>query len=147
MDQSNKLKVIKWIHTIIWLFFVTIIFYILYSGITGKINTFTWIAIALVIGEGIILLIFKMFCPLTVLARKYSNSQKDNFDIYLPNWLAKFNKIIFTSIFLSGLVIVLIRMVLKNWCSDIKTVYNNTDNSVLTFFKKKIPNFKQLDSG
>lgn len=147
MDQSNKLKVIKWIHTIIWLFFVTIIFYILYSGITGKINTFTWIAIALVIGEGIILLIFKMFCPLTVLARKYSNSQKDNFDIYLPNWLAKFNKIIFTSIFLSGLVIVLIRMVLKNWCSDIKTVYNKTDNSVLTFFKKKIPNFKQLDSG
>ena len=114
MDQSNKLKVIKWIHTIIWLFFVTIIFYILYSGITGKINTFTWIAIALVIGEGIILLIFKMFCPLTVLARKYSNSKKDNFDIYLPNWLAKFNKIIFTSIFLFGLVLVVIRMVLKN---------------------------------
>ncbi len=114
MDQSDKLKVIKWIHTIMWLFFVTIIFYILYSGITDRINTFTWIAIAFVIGEGIILLIFKMLCPLTLLARKYSNSQKDNFDIYLPNWLAKFNKIIFTSIFLFGLVIVLIRMVLEN---------------------------------
>lgn len=114
MDQSDNLRVIKWIHTIIWLFFVSLIFYILYSGITDRINTFTWIAMALVIGEGIILLIFKMSCPLTVLAHKYSNSQKDNFDIYLPNWLAKFNKIIFTSIFLLALIIILIRMVLKN---------------------------------
>ena len=89
MDQSNKLKVIKWIHTIIWLFFVTIISYILHSGTTGRINTFTWIAIALVIGEGFILLIFKMFCPLTVLARKYSNSKKDNFDIYLYEFIGK----------------------------------------------------------
>lgn len=42
--------------------------------------------------EGITLLIFKFFCPLTILAQKYSNSTKDNFDIYLPNWLARHNK-------------------------------------------------------
>lgn len=110
MEHSDKLKIIKWIHTIIWLFFVIIIFYILYSGIANEITSFTWIGIALVIGEGIVLLIFKMFCPLTVLARKYSNSQKENFDIYLPNWLAKFNKVIFTTIFMIGLSIVLIRV-------------------------------------
>jgi len=43
-----------------------------------------------------------MFFPLTLIAGNYSNSQKDNFDIFLPNWLAKHNKLIFTTIFHSG---------------------------------------------
>ncbi|WP_297704471.1 hypothetical protein [uncultured Eudoraea sp.] len=109
MDHTNKLFVIKLTHTLIWMFFVAVIFYVVYSGITGAINTYTWLGIVLVIGEGIVLLLFRMFCPLTVLARKYSDSQKDNFDIFLPNWLAKNNKLIFTTIFLIGLVLVIIR--------------------------------------
>jgi hypothetical protein len=64
MNQSQKLLAIKVIHTLIWLFFVSLIFYILYSGIFNKINSYTWIAIGLVIGEGIILVLFKMLCPL-----------------------------------------------------------------------------------
>jgi len=85
MNQSRKLLAIKVIHTLIWLFFVCLIFYILYSGIFNKINSYTWIAIGLVIGEGIVLVLFRMLCPLTVLARKYSDSTKENFDIFLPN--------------------------------------------------------------
>ena len=106
----GKLFWIKLVHTLIWAFFVGVIFYVLFSGITGNINTFTWVAMALVIGEGLVLLIFKMFCPLTLLARKYSDSTKDNFDIFLPNWLARNNKLIFTTIFLIGLALVLIRV-------------------------------------
>jgi hypothetical protein len=111
MNQTKKLLAIKLIHTIIWAFFVFVIFYILYSGITNSINTFTWIGIGLIIGEGFVLLVFKMFCPLTLVARKYSDSQKDNFDIFLPNWLAKNNKLIFTSIFIAGLIIVVARFI------------------------------------
>jgi len=106
----GKLFWIKLVHTLIWAFFVGVIFYVLFSGITGNINTYTWVGIALVIGEGLVLLIFKMFCPLTLLARKYSDSTKDNFDIFLPNWLARNNKLIFTTIFLIGLALVLIRV-------------------------------------
>lgn len=57
------------------------------------------------------LLVFKMFCPLTLLARKYSDSEKDNFDIFLPNWLAKYNKQIFTTLFAIGLILVIIRTI------------------------------------
>jgi hypothetical protein len=96
----------------IWLFFVTAIFYILYSGLTGDIKSITWIAIALVLGEGLVLLLFKSFCPLTLVARKYSDSKKDNFDIYLPNWLARHNKLIFTIIYLVGVLLVLIRVII-----------------------------------
>ena len=110
MKKANKLLAIKIIHTLIWLFFVILIFYVLYSGITDTVNITTWIAIGLVIGEGVVLLIFKMFCPLTILARNYSDSQEANFDIFLPNWLAKYNKQIFTSLFVLGLIIVLFRV-------------------------------------
>ncbi|NNM17916.1 MAG: hypothetical protein HKP24_05040 [Croceitalea sp.] len=109
MTPQHKLLAIKLIHTIIWLVFVVAIFYVLYSGISGEITLYTWLAIAMVIGEGITLLAFKMFCPLTLMARKYSDSDKDNFDIFLPNWLAKYNKLIFTTIFLLGLVLVLFK--------------------------------------
>lgn len=110
MNQFEKLLAIKFMHTLIWLFFVSAIFYILFSGITNKINLYTWIAIGLVFGEGIVLILFKTFCPLTILARKYSKSNKDNFDIFLPDWLARYNKIIFTIIYLIGVIIVLIRL-------------------------------------
>jgi hypothetical protein len=112
MNQANKLLIIKLIHTAIWAFFVAVIFYILYSGVTNKITLYTWIGIGLIIGEGLVLLMFKMYCPLTVLARNYSDSPKDNFDIFLPNWLAKHNKRIFTSIFILGVVLVLFRVLI-----------------------------------
>jgi hypothetical protein len=71
-----------------------------YAVIVNKIDKYVWIGIALILGEGILLLIFKKMCPLTIIARKYSDSDKDNFDIYLPNWLAKYNKLIYTTFFI-----------------------------------------------
>jgi hypothetical protein len=112
MNKYQKLQVIRFVHTLIWAFFVTVIFYILYSGIMNNVNVLTWVAVGLILAEGVVLTIFKMFCPLTIWARKYSDSQKDNFDIYLPQWLARHNKLIFTSIFIIGVLLVLYRVVL-----------------------------------
>lgn len=110
INDNNKLLAIKLAHTLIWAVFVAVIFYIVYSGITDSITIYTWTGIGLIITEGVVLLMFKMYCPLTVLARKYSDSKKDNFDIFLPNWLAKYNKVIFTSIFIIGLLFVIARV-------------------------------------
>ncbi len=106
----RKLLIIKFVHTIIWLFFNVVIFYFLYAVITNKIDIWVWMCIGLVVFEGLVLLAFKMFCPLTIMARKYSDSTKDNFDIFLPNWLARYNKVIYTSIFGVGIIILLIRL-------------------------------------
>jgi hypothetical protein len=51
------------------------------------------------------------FARLPLIARKYSDSPKDNFDIYLPNWLAKHNKMIYTAIVLVALAILVYRLV------------------------------------
>ena len=108
--MKSRLFIIKLIHSIIWLILATATFYILYSGLFNHITIYTWIAIAMIIGEGITLVIFRWACPLTGLARKYSDSQKDNFDIFLPNWIAKYNKTIFTGIFLAGVSLILFRI-------------------------------------
>ncbi|WP_318503005.1 hypothetical protein [Bacillus sp. T3] len=107
--MKNNLFYIKLVHTIIWVFYVTAIFYILYSGIFNRINLYTWIAIGLVIFEGLVLVVFKGKCPFTILGYKYADNPKVGFDIYLPQWLAKYNKLIFTTIFVVGTIIVLYR--------------------------------------
>lgn len=113
MKSSDKLFAIKLIHTLIWMFFVSIIFYVLYAGYSGNITIYTSVSIVLIFGEGLVLLLFKLSCPLTIVARKYSDSTKENFDIFLPNWLAKYNKEIFTAIFLLGFILVLARVISK----------------------------------
>lgn len=109
----QKLLLIKLLHTLIWVFFVVVIFYIVYSGLMDRVNLFTWIAIGLVFLEGLVLVLFKMACPLTLVARNYSESQKDNFDIFLPNWLARYNKLIFTIIFAFGVILVVYRVLYR----------------------------------
>ena len=108
--MSKALITVKIVHTVIWAVLASAVIYVFYSGLFNSITTYTWIAISMVIVEGLILLLFKWTCPLTVIARKYSDSPRDNFDIYLPNWLARHNKVIFTTIFLLGLVLVLLRV-------------------------------------
>jgi len=113
MEERTKLILIKIIHTLIWLFFNLVLFYMAYAVINNRIDKFVWMGIGCIVLEGIVLLIFKWQCPLTVVARNYSDSKKDNFDIYLPNWLAKYNKAIYITIF--GIIIlgVFFRMLVK----------------------------------
>jgi hypothetical protein len=96
----RQLIYIKIIHTLVWLFFNGVLFYMAYAVLVNKIDRYVWIGVALILLEGLVLLMFNKMCPLTVMARKYSGSTKANFDIYLPNWLAKYNKLIYTSFFI-----------------------------------------------
>jgi len=107
MENNTKLTLIKVIHTAIWIFFNFVIFYLLYAAIANKIDRWLWIDYGFVFLEGLILLTFKSHCPLNLLARQYTNSTKDNFDIYLPDWLAKYTKLIYTTIFAIVIIITL----------------------------------------
>ena len=108
--MKRKLFYIKLLHTIIWVFFVIVIFYLLYAGIFDKITIYTLIAILLVAIEGLVLLLFGWRCPLTVLGNKFSDDHEVGFDIFLPKWLAKHNKTIFGTLYGIGIVIVLLRL-------------------------------------
>jgi hypothetical protein len=107
----NRLVLIKLLHTLIWLFFNAVIIYLLYAVISNRIDKWVWIGLSLFAVEGVVLLTYKFTCPLTILARKYSDSPKDNFDIYLPVWLAKHTKVIYSSI-LGAILITLVYQLL-----------------------------------
>jgi len=111
MKSETKLIVIKVLHTLVWIFFNIVIFYMLYAAVTDKIDIWLWIGYGLVLLEGMTLLLFKFFCPLTIIARKYSDSPRDNFDIYLPDWLARYTKLIYTSIVGVTTIITLYRLI------------------------------------
>ena len=105
MTRETNLTLIKGPRTLVWHFFNGLIFYMLFAALTGWLDRWLWLGFGLLAAEGIVLLGFNFFCPLTILARRYSDSTADNFDIYLSNWLARNSKRIYTSLVL---VIILI---------------------------------------
>ena len=52
-------------------------------------------------------------CPLTDLAARFSNDRADNSDIYLPVWLARYNKLIFGTLFVVNELFVLWRRLMR----------------------------------
>ena len=110
MQAVAKLNLIRIVHTVIWIFFNVILFYLAWAVISGVIDQRVWIGIGLIVLEGLVLLIFKNHCPLTLVARRYSASEKSNFDIILPEWLARNNKLIYTSLFVGILIGLMIRL-------------------------------------
>jgi hypothetical protein len=106
--SKNALRVVKVVHTAAWAVF---------AGCILAIPFFAWrrafpiatVLIAIVSGEVIVLVMNSMRCPLTGIAERYTDDRHDNFDIYLPRWLAKYNKRIFGSLFLAGVLLTLAR--------------------------------------
>jgi hypothetical protein len=83
--------------------------YVLYAGVTGDISFWVWIAIGLLSAESLLLGANRWTCPLTPLAGRYTLDRRDNFDIYLPLLVARYNKQIFGSMFAAGFLLVLVR--------------------------------------
>jgi len=65
------------------------------------------VLIGLVLVECAVLAANRGRCPLTDLAGRYTEERADNFDIYLPLWLARHNKTIFGTLFVIGTLFVL----------------------------------------
>jgi hypothetical protein len=98
MTNQTILILIKTLHTLIWLFFNIVILYMIYAVLNDKLDIWFWLGYVSFAVEGIILLLFGMHCPLTLIAGNYTNDRTIGFDIYLPSWLAKYNKIIYGTV-------------------------------------------------
>ena len=113
LDDSKKLILVKVAHTAIWAVFVAAIFYVLFAGIFDRVRLLVWICIGLIFVECAILLIYKWKCPFTLLGQKYTSNHEVGFDIFLPAWLAKYNKVIFGGLFIVGLILVFWRVLME----------------------------------
>jgi hypothetical protein len=97
--RVSVLVAIKFLHTLIWAIFAGCILGLPLATVTGQ---FDWAGVlsALVLIECLVLALNRGSCPLTSLAARFTSERSDNFDIYLPNWLARHNKKIFGTLFI-----------------------------------------------
>lgn len=108
ISSLTKLRLLKITHTTIWAIF---------AGSIVAIPVMAWmdewvfaaVLILLVLLECLVLIFNQMRCPLTNIAARYTDDRSDNFDIYLPLWLARHNKTIFGSLFVVGLIYTLLQ--------------------------------------
>lgn len=103
MDSLRKIKLV---HTVIWAFFVACILAIPLLTVLSQFRL-AFIFAAIVAVEVAVLLLNRMSCPLTGVAARYTDDRRANFDIYLPEWVARHNKTIFGTLYVAGVLLLL----------------------------------------
>lgn len=101
MSESSALTTVKLVHTVIWAFFAGCIIAIPVFALSGEFIVVA-VLFTIVLLEVIVLLAYGGSCPLTAIAAKYTSNREPNFDIFLPRWLAKYNKEIFGTLYVGG---------------------------------------------
>lgn len=108
LNSLTRLRLVKVVHTVVWAFFAGCIFAIPVLAWRGAFSA-AFVVIAVVCVEVVVILANRWRCPLTDVAARYTDDRRDNFDIYLPVWLARHNKTIFGWLYAAGLVFTLAR--------------------------------------
>ncbi|HXK38037.1 MAG TPA: hypothetical protein VJ579_03140 [Candidatus Paceibacterota bacterium] len=104
------LRFLKTIHTLIWLAMTVANFAAFHFAYNNIFDVRFRAPALLLIGESIVVFANRWKCPITNIAEKYTPDRHPNFDIYLPVWLARYNKEIFTLLILLEILIVVIHL-------------------------------------
>ena len=105
LNSAYILAAIKLLHTAIW---AVMAGSILVLPVAAFRRNFRWALIltALIVCECAVLAANRGRCPLTDWAARFTEDRAANFDIYLPEWLARNNKAIFGTLFaVNGLIV------------------------------------------
>ena len=103
-SAAVRLRVVKLAHTAVWAFFAVCILALPVASTLGHFKAAARLA-AIVCGEVVVLLVNSWSCPLTAVAAKYTANRNANFDIYLPEWLARNNKSVFGALYVVGAIV------------------------------------------
>lgn len=106
------LAAIKLLHTAVWAVLAGSILALPAAAFTRH---FRWAVIltALIVCECGMLAVNRGRCPMTDWAERFTDDRAANFDIYLPEWLARNNKVIFGTLFAVNELIVLWRWLVR----------------------------------
>ena len=101
---GTALHAIKVLHTAAWAVFASAIVALPIVAWRGAFHV-AFGLIGLISIELVILAVYQGSCPLTAVAARYTTERQPNFDIYLPAWLARWNKTIFGVMLVGGLLL------------------------------------------
>jgi hypothetical protein len=103
MRAATSLRFVKAVHTAAWALFAGCILALPVAAWAGRFGLALGLT-AVVLLEVLTLALNGMRCPLTAVAARYTDDRRANFDIYLPLWLARYNKQVFGALFIGGLL-------------------------------------------
>lgn len=101
MAPATALTLVKLLHTLVWIALAGCVLVIPVCAVRGRLRLAALLSAIVVVEIGV-LAGNQLRCPLTDLAARYTADRGDNFDIYLPLWLAHCNKQIFGTLFVAG---------------------------------------------
>ena len=104
MTPGASLRAVKIIHTVVWAFFAGCVIAIPILCLLRRYSQAAML-IGVVFIEVLILAANRLRCPLTTVAAKYTDDRRNNFDIYLPEWVARHNKMIFGLLYFAGILL------------------------------------------
>jgi hypothetical protein len=112
MLRAMRLTVlhIKLVHTAIFAALGACVLYVLASGLIDRITPWTWVAIAAIVVEGMVLVANGGRCPLTAVAERLGAADGRVSDIFLPAWFADRIFPICGTLFCIGCVLVAFRV-------------------------------------
>lgn len=98
--------VIRLFHTAVWAVLAGCIIGLPVVALMNRLDLAAALTLVVIVECGVLVLNAGQ-CPVTTLAARYTEDRADNFDIYLPEWLALRNKAISGSLFICGEFVVL----------------------------------------
>ena len=107
-SDARRLHRIRLLHTFVWAGFAGCILAVPVFTLQGRFRAAALLAL-IVLGEVVVLAVNRWRCPLTPIAARYTQDRRANFDIYLPEWLARHNKQIFGPLYVAGVVWLVVR--------------------------------------
>jgi hypothetical protein len=87
--NKNKIFIIKFVHSVIFIFMVVCLLYVLYCAIVRRYDWTLLVALSAIFLEGLVLLLNHGQCPFTGLARKYGDPNGSVTDLFFPMWCAR----------------------------------------------------------
>jgi hypothetical protein len=103
---------VKLLHTVVWALFVACILAIPILAALSRFRAAAFF-VGIVAVEVMVLVLNGMRCPLTDVAARFTSERQANFDIYLPEWLARHNKTVFGALYLASIVYLFARALLS----------------------------------
>ena len=100
-EADRRLTAVRLLHTAVWTVFASCVVAIPLLTWQERFSTAAVLAV-IVLGEVVVLWLNRWGCPLTAVAARYTDDRRVNFDIYLPAWLAQYNKQIFGPLYAAG---------------------------------------------
>lgn len=109
MSDTQRLSLVRGVHTAIYLVMVSAIAILLYAGATGYSGVLLWVSLGLLVAESFVFVGNGMKCPLTAIAVRYGAETGHAFDTFLPERVTRNTFRFFGSLMVVGLVLLAAR--------------------------------------